>query len=1182
MKEILITSSVLILFLLILRTLFRNTISRRLQYALWGLVLLRLLIPVNLPAIRHNALTAAEAVTSTITEQFQNPTDGKPSGLGTAADTAPNRPHAPISPAEEIQQTPKPEGETDGLIPMEAAGVADHGQRLGSMESRWAATLLKTLWFVGMAAVGSWMLVSNLRFWMRLRKTRVPYDAGEQRLPVYLVEQGLVSPCLFGLFRPAIYLTPEVVQDQERLRHVLAHERTHARHWDSLWSALRCVCLTVYWFDPLVWAAAIVSRTDCELACDEGAVRILGEAERIAYGRTLLSLIPVRTGMENPMLSSTTMSAGKQQLKERITRIAEHRKTVTAAVCLVLAAAVVLVVMTFTGSDFENTHKKGPQALAESAISGEELRYFNQVFFNHETVNQVVGLNIHNQFLSSIYETPKDIDLYELFYCGTGIVETWTEEERQEFALLDPDGMEVCPTEKLSIAAMDQVLRSNTGIGLDETAQIGLENFQYSQEQDAYYHSHGDTNYFHSVQITAGEREGELLHLYYRDNYSHYPETEWLCVTLRQLPGDVPGSDSYQFVSNLPIAEPPAVPTMLPQGTPQFTFSLTDLKPLKPQLVNIVRVSDDCAERGGGISLGEHASVRTYQSTDGHVYAAIIYEEAVVRDGMSVWEVGRFFQYPEGTDGNTAKMMSFQQFGYSGVVVVYFGEIPGNPAQETMRYDYYAFDEEGTPSLLLQAYGAEQPSSVDLDGDGTMELVTEEQVFFQRNGQIYEANARDLLTTAWPELSYWDWSSVDLDRKCLGVSGFVAMPAWGAGETANFWRDIYFVGDQLVVYKQETTTEDHIASTVSRNFPPAILEQMMKKAEQEKDVFIKNTSVEVDDWRLSHLSLVTGYQPFDGVDLEIYAAGWEVHLKNPTSQILAGGAYLDEEGWLGGVYYEPGPYLVFSVENGKRTYLGNAICGDCSVDSLAFHVDLCNLLLEKDVLTVSDLADEDLLNCYSIGTVSFLNRAAAWTESDQSRLVEALCGFHHTGRFSEELDLLDAIATTVWSSRDLTEAGMQLFHNILETTGIQGFGIGESYTDLDTAIHQSLVDARYNASAHKDDFYEVAYRLLDSDEGANTVLCYLSTSFASYDRTADGYQKETAGSESVVLSFVRINGMYQLTEYWDPESHGMDRADIAHSFPEHVQHVVLSPERALLDAMEQECEQAAQAFFSAG
>ena len=152
-----------------------------------------------------------------------------------------------------------------------------------------------------------------------------------------LFRSGLPSPCLFGLFRPAIYLTPAALASPDSLRHVIAHETTHARHLDSLWSLLRCLCLTVYWFDPLVWAAALVSRTDCELACDEGALRRLGEAERIPYGRTLLALVPVRRTPADPLLSATTMTAGKRQLKDRITRIAENQQTVSAALFLVLA-----------------------------------------------------------------------------------------------------------------------------------------------------------------------------------------------------------------------------------------------------------------------------------------------------------------------------------------------------------------------------------------------------------------------------------------------------------------------------------------------------------------------------------------------------------------------------------------------------------------------------------------------------------------------------------------------------------------------------------------------------------------------------------------------------------------------------------------------------------------------------
>ena len=163
------------------------------------------------------------------------------------------------------------------------------------------------------------------------------------------MESGLPSPCPAGLIRPAIYLTPTAIASPEGLRHVIAHEETHARHLDPLWSLLRCVCLTVYWFDPLVWAAAFASKTDCELACDEGALRRLGESERIPYGRTLLSLIPVRHAPGNPLLTATTMTAEKRQLKDRITRIAENRQTVTTALFAAAALVALVCAVTFTG-----------------------------------------------------------------------------------------------------------------------------------------------------------------------------------------------------------------------------------------------------------------------------------------------------------------------------------------------------------------------------------------------------------------------------------------------------------------------------------------------------------------------------------------------------------------------------------------------------------------------------------------------------------------------------------------------------------------------------------------------------------------------------------------------------------------------------------------------------------------
>ncbi|MBE7002935.1 MAG: M56 family metallopeptidase [Ruminococcaceae bacterium] len=330
MKDILITSSVLILTILLIRFFFRSTIARRAQYALWLLVALRLLVPANLPAIEHNVLSVAEQ-TETIQNiealRGVNSIEHMASGAVEGYDRGRLMPETPVTVAENVAP-----------------------ERFERMETTLAIrNLIEPLWYGGMAVMALWFLAANLRFARRLRRTRVAVEEVESRYPVYLCDD-IPSPCLFGLFRPAIYVTSEAAKDENRLRCVIAHEETHARHLDPLWSLLRGVCLVVYWFDPLVWLAAYCSKADCELACDEGALSRLGEPARTPYGETLLALIPVQRG-KNPMLTATTMTAGKRQMKERIRRIAEHKRPVAVALVLVLALSGIACAATFTGAE---------------------------------------------------------------------------------------------------------------------------------------------------------------------------------------------------------------------------------------------------------------------------------------------------------------------------------------------------------------------------------------------------------------------------------------------------------------------------------------------------------------------------------------------------------------------------------------------------------------------------------------------------------------------------------------------------------------------------------------------------------------------------------------------------------------------------------------------------------------
>lgn len=173
-------------------------------------------------------------------------------------------------------------------------------------------------------------------------------------------------------------------------------------------------------------------------------------------------------------------------------------------------------------------------------LTGEELAYFNgSEFFNGD------DLNIRNQFLYSLYSDAKEIDLFELFYCGSGTAEHMTDDELRAVVAAAGEGWSVdnlpCPCEKISRADMDAVLTENMGLKLDDMAGVNLDRFLYLPAYDAYYHFHGDTNYRGGVAFYAGERQGDLIRLYYEDSVLDNCDK---VVTLREEGG------SYRFVSN--------------------------------------------------------------------------------------------------------------------------------------------------------------------------------------------------------------------------------------------------------------------------------------------------------------------------------------------------------------------------------------------------------------------------------------------------------------------------------------------------------------------------------------------------------------------------------------------------------------------------------------------------------
>ena len=379
MIEWIVSSSVLIVVVILLRFVLKGKISLRLQYALWALVLGRLLVPFSL----GGTVMSIENLT-------RKAASSEPAQIISA-----------------LSETELPRMSYQDAYTEVAKEYADRGVRIEDMpREEYAETVdyeimnkmngglsvagaARIIWISGIVLVGIWFLLSNLRLYLSLKKTRVLLT-DSCALPVYLSD-AVDTPCLFGLFCPTIYLTGEAIGSEHTQRHAVEHELTHYRHKDNIWAILRSVCLAVHWFNPLVWCAAVLSRNDAELACDESTILRLGEEERTSYGRTLIRL----TCEKHPSFSNTatTMTGRGKAIKERITLIVKKPKM---ALCTLIAVAVIVaaaVGCTFTGAKEADTPWNWAQSLTAADITAASLHGSGVPLTAEETAELVRLLN---------------------------------------------------------------------------------------------------------------------------------------------------------------------------------------------------------------------------------------------------------------------------------------------------------------------------------------------------------------------------------------------------------------------------------------------------------------------------------------------------------------------------------------------------------------------------------------------------------------------------------------------------------------------------------------------------------------------------------------------------------------------------------------------------------------------
>ena len=338
MTEWFVSSAVLAALLIGAHYLLRGKISARLQYALWLVLLVRLLLPLSVGKTAvsvANLLPEAEPAAVMQTEPAAAPP------AQAASTPEPSAPAAPV-------QTPAQPVQRPASMPAQAETGSAEPEKSAQKPAVSVRKIFMLVWASGAALLGLWFLFCNLRYGRQLRAGVLRAIAPKEGRPAVRLTQTALSPCLFGLFPPVIYVTMDCAQDEQLLHHCAEHEYTHYLHRDHIWAVLRGVCLALHWFNPLVWWAAALSRTDAELFCDEDTVRRLGEDARADYGRSLIRMT-CRERVD-PLSAATTMSGRGGQLKTRIISITKHPKTAIPVLILVLLLCAAAVGCTMTGA----------------------------------------------------------------------------------------------------------------------------------------------------------------------------------------------------------------------------------------------------------------------------------------------------------------------------------------------------------------------------------------------------------------------------------------------------------------------------------------------------------------------------------------------------------------------------------------------------------------------------------------------------------------------------------------------------------------------------------------------------------------------------------------------------------------------------------------------------------------
>lgn len=369
--------------------LIRRRASAQLGYWLFLLVLLRLVVPVQLPVPAWAAAwTPKHLVSRTASRALPSAPPIVPQGIPAMSPSdawAPQPPMRPVRPARPEAEPADPMSQTSTRdllsgAASDATGAGPSGARsdpltpLSILMIGWASIVgLGLLYF----ARSQWYVFRLVRGAMPLDPDLLDVDlrqlctlAGLRRPIEILVSRTLASPAVCGVLRPRLLVPPGTLElAPQQMTWVLLHELAHVRRGDIRTVLFQKFVQIIYFFSPPVWLANWAIDQLREYACDDAALLTSG-ASRRDCGEGFLKV--VLQASRDPDLATTPVEFLSRSgfIRRRLVRILDNNRTLQTRLS-VRAVVLLLVVGVLTIPSVRASSRTGGTA---STMAGSQLQ----------------------------------------------------------------------------------------------------------------------------------------------------------------------------------------------------------------------------------------------------------------------------------------------------------------------------------------------------------------------------------------------------------------------------------------------------------------------------------------------------------------------------------------------------------------------------------------------------------------------------------------------------------------------------------------------------------------------------------------------------------------------------------------------------------------------------------------